>query len=97
VFFVTGRRQTERNYEMTSGWTLRNLDVAGYGPVDAEHLYLRDSHAGGTVAEYKSSARADIEKKGYTIIANIGDQNSDLAGGHAEMTFKVPNPFYFIP
>jgi hypothetical protein len=29
------------------------------------------------------------------IIVNIGDQ-SDLEGGHAEMTFKVPNPFYFI-
>jgi acid phosphatase len=28
------------------------------------------------------------------IIANMGDQASDLAGGHAEKTFKLPNPFY---
>jgi len=28
------------------------------------------------------------------IIANIGDQESDLAGGFAEKTFKLPNPFY---
>lgn len=27
---------------------------------------------------------------------DTGAQYSDLAKGHAEMTFKVPNPFYFI-
>jgi len=27
----------------------------------------------------------------------VGDQLSDLSGGHAERTFKVPNPFYFVP
>jgi hypothetical protein len=41
--------------------------------------------------------RERIEKDGYTIIANAGDQPSDLAGGHAEMTFLLPNPFYRIP
>jgi acid phosphatase len=39
----------------------------------------------------------DIETKGFTIIANIGDQESNLAGGLAERKFKVPNPVYFIP
>jgi len=34
---------------------------------------------------------------GVTIIVNVGDQESDLAGSHAERTFKVPNPFYFVP
>jgi hypothetical protein len=97
VFFVTGRREAERNGEMASVWTLRNLEAAGYGPVAPDHLYLRDPHGDGTVAEYKSSARADIERRGLTIIANIGDQLSDLAMGHAERPFKVPNPFYFIP
>jgi hypothetical protein len=29
-------------------------------------------------------------------IANVGDQPSDLAGGYAERTFLVPNPFYRI-
>jgi acid phosphatase len=27
---------------------------------------------------------------------NIGDQESDLDGGHADRDFKLPNPFYFI-
>ncbi|MFX5743177.1 HAD family acid phosphatase, partial [Acinetobacter baumannii] len=47
--------------------------------------------------DYKTSKRIDIENRGFTIIASIGDQKSDLAGGHAEMTYKLPNPFYFIP
>jgi len=40
--------------------------------------------------------RSQIEADGYTIIANIGDQASDLQGGHAEKTFKLPNPFYIV-
>lgn len=96
VFFVTGRIEKEHNYELASLWTLRNLDDAGYGLVSRDHLYVRDVSSVGAVADYKSSARADIEGRGFTIIANIGDQYSDLAKGHAEMAFKVPNPFYFI-
>jgi hypothetical protein len=50
------------------------------------------------LADYKSGARAAIETKFHVkIIANIGDQQSDLFNGHAERPFKLPNPFYFIP
>ena len=47
--------------------------------------------------DYKTAARKKLmaEDK-YTIVANIGDQLSDLAGDAAECTFKLPNPFYFI-
>ena len=38
-----------------------------------------------------------IAAMGYWIIENMGDQPSDLAGGYAERTFKLPNPFYRIP
>jgi hypothetical protein len=97
VFFVTGRRQAEHNFEMAKVWTLRNLDTAGYANLSPDHLYMRDPNSTGSVADYKSSARADIESRGFTIIANLGDQWSDLVQGHADMTFKLPNPFYFIP
>ena len=51
-----------------------------------------------SIVPFKSRARAKIEREDkVTIIANVGDQRSDLEGGHAECTFKVPNPFYFIP
>jgi hypothetical protein len=59
---------------------------------------MRPANSVGPVAAYETCARADIEKRfSATIIANIGDQQSGLSGGHAERTFKVPNPFYFIP
>ena len=34
---------------------------------------------------------------GFTILVNVGDQDSDLAGGHAVRPFKLPNPMYYIP
>ncbi|MDQ0403073.1 hypothetical protein J2S50_001622 [Streptomyces sp. DSM 40167] len=30
------------------------------------------------------------------IVANVGDQYSDLRGGHADRTYKLPNPTYFV-
>src|ERR1700761_6368282 len=97
VFFVTGRYEHEYNHEKPSEWTLRNLKAAGYKDVAADHLYMRGVTPDTGVSDYKTSKRIDIENRGYTIIASLGDQKSDLAGGHAEMTFKIPNPFYFIP
>jgi predicted secreted acid phosphatase len=96
VFFVTGRYQ--ENGAQT--YTEQNLTNAGYHNWDG--LYLRDpATRGRPVSEHKIKARTDIESHGFTIIANVGDQESDLVGDqtgkHAERTFKVPNPFYFIP
>ena len=31
------------------------------------------------------------------IIANFGDQFSDLIGGHADKPVKLPNPTYYLP
>ena len=39
----------------------------------------------------------EIAERGYTIIFSMGDQDSDLAGGYAERTFKLPNPVYYLP
>jgi len=50
----------------------------------------------GTVA-YKSGTRAYIESQGFDIVANFGDQYSDLLGGYADRTFKMPNPNYYLP
>jgi predicted secreted acid phosphatase len=47
--------------------------------------------------QYKSGTRAYIESKGYDIVANFGDQFSDLLGGFADKTFKMPNPNYYLP
>jgi hypothetical protein len=47
--------------------------------------------------QYKSLTRQHIESLGYDIVANFGDQFSDLNGGFADETFKIPNPMYFLP
>ncbi len=93
VFFVTGRSDIGGARSHTES----NLRKAGYH--DWADLKLRPTGAaaGANVAEYKAAERAKIEASGYTILMNIGDQRSDLAGGHGERMFKMPNPFYYLP
>jgi hypothetical protein len=50
-----------------------------------------------TTVHYKSATRQHIESLGYDIVANFGDQYSDLKGGFADDTFKLPNPMYYLP
>jgi len=47
--------------------------------------------------EYKSTTRGHIEDLGFNILGNFGDQWSDLIGGFADHTYKVPNPTYYLP
>jgi acid phosphatase len=89
VFFITGRRDSQRQA------TLWNLDRAGFQGW-ARLITRSDDDHNETIVPYKSGERKKIENEGYTIIANVGDQQSDLDGGSAECTFKIPNPFYFI-
>jgi predicted secreted acid phosphatase len=56
-----------------------------------------DPNGSCTTVHYKSATRKHIESLGYDIVANFGDQYSDLKGGYADKTFKLPNPTYFLP
>ena len=48
--------------------------------------------------EYKSQTRQHIEADlGFDIVGNFGDQFSDLKGGFADVTYKLPNPTYYLP
>ena len=91
VFFLTGRvhEQTEA--------TARNLQAAGYK--DWQGLILRDeSERTMDTTKYKDSERKKIVAQGYRIILNMGDQWSDLNGeAKADISVKLPNPFYFLP
>lgn len=89
VFFVTGRRVYER------AATEKNLLAAGYHHWDQLILRANDDHS--PVALWKARMRAVIEKAGYDIVLNIGDQDSDLRGDHADLSLKLPNPYYVIP
>jgi HAD superfamily, subfamily IIIB (Acid phosphatase) len=50
-----------------------------------------------SAANFKAPQREQIARQGYTIIANVGDQPSDLDGRFAEQTYLLPNPVYRIP
>lgn len=90
VFFVTGRAEFER------AATEKNLREAGF--TSWNKLILRSKNEMHLkAAVYKTAIRKQLTEQGYKIILNIGDQQSDLTGGYAEKTFKLPNPYYFIP
>ena len=101
VFWITGRPEAQR------ADTVRNLTAVGYtAPADTAHLYLKNAAnppaylpcgSTCTTIQYKSGTRAHIESLGYTIVANFGDQYSDLSGGHALKSYKLPNPMYYLP
>ncbi|MFF1296986.1 MULTISPECIES: HAD family acid phosphatase [unclassified Streptomyces] len=83
LFFVTARPG------IIYSFTDYNLDHAGY---DVSGLYVRSLiDLFKDVAAYKTAQRVAIENKGYTIIANIGNNATDLSGGHAEKTYKLPD------
>ncbi|MCI0546677.1 MAG: HAD family acid phosphatase [Candidatus Rokubacteria bacterium] len=89
VFFISGRPESVR------APTEQNLRAQGF-EWTAVLLQPDGFHSASAVA-FKAPARQRIIAQGYAIIANVGDQWSDLDGGYAERTFKLPNPFYFIP
>ena len=91
VFFITGRTEDEQERSATE----TNLRRAGYDGWTKLIMKPRETIV-ASIADFKASERAKIEKLGYRIIANVGDQESDLRGGHAERRYRVPNPFYFI-
>ncbi len=89
VFFITGRGEAVRDH------TAHNLETQGF--TGYKQLILKPAGFTGTTVAYKAGARKAIEEQGYNILATVGDQYSDLAGGYADSAFKLPNPFYFLP
>jgi hypothetical protein len=82
VFFVTARP------EIIEAATELNLSAVGYRWTD---IYTRPTFNFDDNQTLKTKARIDIERRGYTIVANVGNSATDLGGGHAERTFKLPD------
>ncbi|MFE4248867.1 HAD family acid phosphatase [Streptomyces sp. NPDC056910] len=105
VFYNSGLSEAQR------ASAVENLKKVGIGVnLDAAHMFLKDkanppAYLSGcatasawtcTTVQYKSGTRKHIESLGYDVVANFGDQYSDLEGGHADRTYKFPNPTYFV-
>jgi acid phosphatase len=91
VFFITGRPGEQK------AATAKNLERAGYKGWKGLALREGPEKAMATV-EYKSAERKKIVDAGYRIVMSVGDQWSDLDGEpRAEISVKLPNPFYYLP
>jgi acid phosphatase len=88
LFFITGTAEDLREPVKA------NLLNVGYTSWDS--LYMRPLNNHEMASLYKPKVRKEITERGYHIIASIGDQESDLVGGYAEKTFKLPNPMYIV-
>ncbi|HEU5353386.1 MAG TPA: HAD family acid phosphatase [Actinocrinis sp.] len=83
IFFVTGRP------DIIDLFTQNNLTSVGY---QVDGLYSRNPiQLFESLQTFKTGARQQITANGYTIVANIGNSQSDLDGGYAQATFKLPD------
>jgi acid phosphatase len=89
VFFISGRPPSLRDA------TERNLREQGYEWTAV--VLLPEGKQFASAVDFKAPERQKIAGQGYTIVLSLGDQESDLKGGYAERTFKLPNPVYFLP
>ena len=90
VFLITDREDPSDR-----AVTEANLRREGLG--DYTRLIMRpDDGQKLSVSDRKTAARRALYREGYTIVANLGDQESDLRGGYAEHIFKLPDPLYLI-
>lgn len=90
VVFITGRPAVIRKL------TIANLKRAGY--TGRYTLVLKpDSYKRSSLVPFKSGARRALERRGLDVVVNVGDQRSDLLGGHSDRTYKLANPMYFTP
>jgi predicted secreted acid phosphatase len=87
IFLITGRPESMR------AATIENLVKQG---VAYDGLYMRNSAKSVSAEQVKTPYREEIEKLGFKIVVNIGDQYSDIRGGHAEDCEKLPNRIYFV-
>ncbi|MET7567105.1 HAD family acid phosphatase [Streptomyces sp. NPDC005492] len=84
VFFISARSN------LFNTITKSNLTSVGY-TVDGLYARTVAQMVTESVADFKTSQRKAIEANGYDIIANIGNNTTDLSGGYADTTYKLPD------
>jgi predicted secreted acid phosphatase len=89
VFLLTGRPERLRVA------TEANLKAAGYEWTAV--LLKPDALNVGSAVEFKAPERKKLIDQGHVIVVNVGDQTSDLDGGHAEPTYTCRIPSISSP
>ena len=95
VFFITGRHPDEK---AVTELNLQRVGYEGWSEIITEPRDTSNTTLPvfPEAAAFKSAARWSLVERGYRIVLSMGDQRSDLSGGYAHKTFKLPNPFYTI-
>jgi predicted secreted acid phosphatase len=109
VIGLTGRNDTQKAATLGN---LAKVGYKGFnaplyftkwrsGTVPADRPWLAGTPCADgvcTTIEYKSLTRKHIvDDLHYDVVANVGDRFSDLIGGYADRTVKLPNPTYYLP
>ncbi|TCK59634.1 HAD family acid phosphatase [Curtobacterium sp. PhB136] len=106
VFGLTGRNDDQKAATVANltkvgyqGFTSANFFTKWTGVgASTQPSYISCAAASCTTVEYKALTRKHIEQDlGYDITLNVGDQWSDLQGGYADRSLKLPNPTYYLP
>lgn len=83
IFFVTARTDI---IDSVSEFNLKHVGYTVDGLYSRNIIQLFES-----AQTFKTAERKAIEGDGYDIIANIGNNTSDLNGGYADSTWKLPD------
>jgi len=108
VIGLTGRNDNQKAATLGNlakdgytGFTSANYYTKWTGVGTSQQpAYIHCAATSCTTIEYKSQTRKHVESTSggrYDIVANFGDQFSDLIGGSADHTVKLPNPTYYLP
>ena len=81
VFFVTARSDTYRDH------TASQLRRLGYDRYVQLHMMPERLH---NPATFKRDVRRSIVRAGYHVLANVGDQWTDMDGGYYDLGIKLP-------
>lgn len=90
IGIITGRPQDQRSA------TRRCLRQRGF-PQWNKLITRTDATASLSSARFKAKARKSLQDDGWTIVASVGDQVSDMAYGRLKYGFLMPNPMYYLP
>jgi acid phosphatase len=89
IFIITGSSASAQPYIENN---LKNNGYTGYTQLICKPQQFEDT----TALAYKSYYRKQLTEQGYNIVANVGDQYSDMGGGYSGMFIRLPNYLYYI-
>jgi predicted secreted acid phosphatase len=83
VLFVTARPDL---IDLATGFDLASVGYTVDGLYSRNPLQLLES-----IQTFKTDTRRKLVAEGYDIVANVGNNTTDLDGGYADAAFKLPD------